>query len=292
MNETYYLEGSNGDLIEFDDENYAILRESITGLSGMPVEYDVSHSPGFIGGSVQSVSVLEREVSLQVAVMGAGREAIEELRARLIAALNPLHGDSKFHWRRANGDDYYLRVRPDSSYPAFTTGTDSSPKHWDCDLTLICHDPCWYSNEEIQREFVKPDDGFKLPVQFPFTLGNRVPTREVINNGTLPTPMHIEFHGQIRAPITLTNTTSGKSMTIRRDIAEGETLTINTSQDDIFVTVTNDETGETTNALYYCTIGSQFWQLEPGLNVIEELFAQVYDSASGILTYRERYIGI
>lgn len=287
----YGLIGSNLDVISFDNIEYAILRDSLKGLSGIPVEYDTSYAPGVVGAYVNTTKIVERDVTLHIAVLGNSRAEIEARRRRLIDALNPIYGESKFLWQMENGDIRFLYVRPDNGFPAFEVGTIPNPQVWDCTVELICYDPCWYSYNVEEKEIVKNTLEFKLPFQVKFQLGNSSPYREIINNGDVPTPVVITLHGQLTAPLTMTNVTTGQTLVIKKSLGEGETLIIDTSPDDTFVQFI-DASGNITNAMYYCTVGSQFWQLEPGINIIHVEFTQIYNSASGTLAYSERWLGL
>lgn len=287
MNDTYTLVGSDGSVIVFDDIDYAILRDSLKGLSGYPAEYDVSYSAGHIGALVSSTHLIERTITLHVMIFGNGRADLESKRLRLIKAVNPLCGPARLYWSRESGDRYYIKVRPAEGSPRFTKGTGHRASRWDADLELICHDPSWYSAESHDHEFIRLTSGFSLPFTLPFTLGNLSPEFMIDNTGSAPVPVYIELHGRLTAPIRLTNETTGETIVIRISLAEGETLEISTDKDDLYVRFIDAE-GVAYNALYYCSVGSRFWQLALGPNRISTMITRIYDSASGKIRWRNR----
>ena len=65
----------------------------------------------------------------------------------------------------------------------------------------------------------------------------------------------------------VTNVTTGEFISVRRTIADTETLVINTKHGSKSVTLIDSDDVET-NALNYVTSTSKFFQLAPGFNTI------------------------
>lgn len=285
---TYRIIGSNGDTIVFDNTSYSVMLDELQGLSGYTGEYDTTAPPGFIGEIVNSTVIRPRALVLHVTMWGNGRGALELLRDRLINALNPLLGISKLVWTREDGKTYVLHILPNAS-PEFTTGTDPDAKSWDCILSLISHDPCWYADTPEVITIVGISGGFALPFDFPFDIGSLSTTKEITNDGSAPCPVLIELYGQLTMPIVIENLTTGESITVRKTINAGEKLTIDTSDENLHVTFT-DANGNSSNALNYCTVGSVFWQLKIGLNRIRYNVTEEGATASGTITITKRWL--
>lgn len=288
MNETYRIIGSNGDVIEFDDVIYSVSRDTVEGLAGYPVEYDTTAPPGYTGEVVNSTALLPRTITLSAVVWGNGRTELETNRARLISALNPLLGSCVFVWKQNGGAEYLLDAVPDEGSPSFATGTAPDARSWEFTLTLVAHNPTWRAATPTEVDIMSRG-GFRLPFTIPFTLGEQQPEFYIDNNGTAPTPVRIELHGGITAPIVFTNETTGEKITVRKNVLEGERLIIDTSDDNLSVTHIDAE-GTETNALHYCSIGSVFWQLVPGTNLIKSEISHFGAEYSGTLTYTQRWV--
>jgi len=291
-NQTYYLRSSNwDDIIAFDDLSYTITQDNLSGLAGYPVEYDTTSPPGYIGSVVNSTTFLPREINLHVIVWGNGREELEQRRQRLINAVNPVADQqARFVWYQESKAAYYLDVVPAEGSPNFEVGTNNDAHSWECDLTLIAHDPTWHSYEEREEHIIGDRKGFKLPLKFPFTLGINSPYSYPVNVGNIPASVNIVITGAIYQPIVLENKTTNQKITIRKDVLEGETLTIDTSDDNLSV-IHKTSAGVETNALHYCSVGSEFWKLNPGDNEIYYEAASLGAAAKGILYYRPRWTG-
>lgn len=286
---TYYLEGANGDTVYFDGVNYTILQNMISGLSGYPVVYDQITPPGMIGSIMGSVSAVPKIISLQVAVLGNGRTELERKRLKLITTLNPILGESRFYWEQESGETHYLRVWPVEGSPAWDIGTDPNAQIWIAELHLACLDPCWYASSSVTVDVVGTSEGFSLPFQLPFTLGRLTTTTTIKNPGTAPCPVLINLTGKLVAPIELTNETTGETIIIRKSLHSGESLVIDTADENLHVTFT-DADGNESNALHYCTVGSAFWSLPPGDTTFTYRVTEEGPDATGTLTYTPRWM--
>lgn len=287
---SYRLESPNGDVIEFDQVSYTILRDNLSGFAAYPVDYEITEPPGFIGAVVNSAVINTRTISLDVLVMGAGRAALEDNRLRLINALNPLNGRCRFVWTAEDQQEYYLDVTPADGSPDFSVGTAHEATMWQCSIDLIAHNPCWMSMDEVEIEIIGERGRFILPFDpVKYRIGDDESKTTITNPGTVDSPVVITLTGALYSPIVLTNTTVNQTMTVRQDIEYDETLVIDTSDDNLSVTLI-DGSGERTDALHRCAIGSKFWQLRPGDNIIEYSVGSKGDSPRGVLAYRPRWL--
>lgn len=286
---TYYLEGANGDTIYFDGLNYTILQDMVSGMSGYSVIYDEIMPPGMIGAIMGSTTAMPKIISLQIAVLGTSRGDLERKRLKLINALNPVHGESRFYWEQESGETHYLRVWPAEGSPSWNTGTEPTARIWTAELYLVCIDPCWYSARSETISIVGTSQGFSIPFQLPFTLGRLTTTTTINNPGTAPCAVVFELEGKLVAPIELTNETTNETILIRKSIYEGERLVIDTSDENLHVTFT-DASGVESNALHYCTVGSIFWSLQPGNTTFTYRATEEGAEAKGTITFTPRWM--
>lgn len=287
---TYELIGSNGDHLYFDDNQYGILRDELSGIAALSCEADTISSPGQIGEIFASTTVKPRTINLHVSVLGRGRAELEERRSRLVRALNPLNGLSTFVWNRMDGTRMLLRCRPDSGSPDFGEGTAPDAKKWDAYLDLVADDPCWYADIEIVNPLRGFVGGWHLPLQFPMSFGGVGTIVTITNPGDTQSPCTIELRGKLVEPV-ITNVTTGESIAVRRTINSGELLKVCTAFGNKRVTLV-DAFGVETNAMHYVTISSRFFQIPPGSVRLRYTASEEGEDAIGYIRYVPRWLGL
>ena len=283
----YELIGSNGDTIIFDNVHYAVLRDNLEGFSGYPIEMNYISPPGHIGDKQTNLRFTRRVLSLSIATIGNSMVNLDALRDRLIRALNPANGESKFIWHKTDETSVFINVVPDSGYPAFG-GVD--PDNWirEADLDLVAQDPCWYALEELVQYPLRGfTGGFSLPFSLPVSFGTVGGSLTITNPGDVPSGCTITVHGRMVTPV-ITNETTGETITIKQTVDTGEILTITTYDGNRTVTLTN-AFGVVTNAMHYVTIGSSYWQIHPGGNVMSITAAEADTDAVAYVSYIPRY---
>ena len=285
---TYELIGSNGDHLYFDNVSFSVKKEGLQGFSGHPGEADLITSPGQIGALLNSVTLGKRYVSIPITIIGTNRANLETKRNRLVQAINPINGLCTWVWNKEDGSRMLLQVLADADSPSFTSGTTADATQWNCVVDFVAPDPCWYTDTEVTnllRGFV---GGFSLPFTLPLTLGGVGTTLEFTNPGDTPSPCQIELRGMLQNPV-ITNLITGKKITVRKTIQDGEILTIDTTFGNRSVILT-DADGNETNALHYCTIGSSFFQIPSGDVSVDYTATSEGSGALGYLTYTPRWL--
>lgn len=161
-------------------------------------------------------------------------------------------------------------------------------------IDLICPNPHWGdSNPDSAADWLthKLED-FVNNFQFPFTFPVRFATRGdmgiLVNSGSEPTPVRIEFRGPVTNP-QITNMTTGEWIRVKREIPEGYKLLLDTSFGNKRVEIVGPD-GSTSNAFHYIDLSSTFFLLEVGENrlgfLAEEGSPEVY------VSYRNIYSGV
>lgn len=287
MTATYELIGSNCDRIAFDGVEFGVSRDNLEGMSGYPIDVDYQHLPGQVGSYHDSIDIIERVITMRIAVFGLGRVALEGKRKRLIRALNPLNGKSTLIWHKANGESVYIQVYPDKDSPNFGQGTAPEATIWEGDLDLVAEDPCWY---RLQDTVLYPlrgyEGGFSVPFSLPLSFGTISTSVTIDNPGDIPSGCTIQIHGMMVNPV-ISNLTTGESISIKRTIATGEILTITTGDDAQSAALTSAD-GTVTNALHYVSIESDFWHIWPGTNTLQILAADADAAAVAYVSYIPR----
>lgn len=105
---TYSLEGSNGDVITFDDTTY-VLRSGIVGIGIPPTAVRIEESAGD-GGVWRHTKRQARDVDLPITVFGSSRSDVETKLRRLGKILQDAQGAPKLRATYSGGSSLFLEV--------------------------------------------------------------------------------------------------------------------------------------------------------------------------------------
>ena len=125
------------------------------------------------------------------------------------------------------------------------------PRHGRGYCDFIAFDPCYYDENEVESTVQGYIGGFTLPFRCRLPSGTSDSLASLYNAGDTPTPCIITLTGMMENPI-VTNVTTGEFISVRRTIADTETLVINTKHGSKSVTLIDSDDVET-NALNYVT---------------------------------------
>ena len=290
MTGPYAMIGADGSIIQFDGTKYSLLIDGLSGMSGIPAQYNTTSTPGMIGELYHTSTIGRKNISFTLMVYGTDRAEIEINRSAFISAINPIYGKSKLLWKRLDGVTVYLDVLPTNGSPDFRDDIPLGAKGWKAYCDFIALDPCYYAEDAMEARVQGYLGGFTIPFTVPFTLGTADDLASLYNSGDTPTPCIITLTGMMENPI-VTNVTTGEFILVRRTIADTETLVINTKHGSKSVTLIDSDNIET-NALNYVTSTSKFFQLAPGLNTIRFTATTQGNNASGKLAYNPRWISL
>lgn len=154
-------------------------------------------------------------------------------------------------------------------------------------LQFECSDPRKYSLEETSVFIATPTDtadGLDYPLVYPLDYGveDLASDLTLINAGSVPTPVVLEFLGPADSP-TLVNTTTGQQLGFDINLVDGDVLTVDTRVGTVLLNGSADR-------LYTRTLTSSpilGFYLVPGENEMH-MFAETWDTGSGVnITYRD-----
>lgn len=279
---------SNGESLDFGVTPPLILQR-IEGTGNVDANIQSQKSP-FQDGRTYINSKLEpRELFIQSTVYTNNSKELFEIRQEVQRIFNPKLGEGRLEYNTANGTKYINAV-PDGT-PIFSAYNGDNVV---CQITLLCFDPFWYDLESEEYSFSAP----YIPMfEFPFfsdstselEFGMEQEEITVVNNGTIYTPLIIEFHGGIKNA-TLTNLTTGEFISIKKELLEDEILTVNTSSGKREIKLQKVD-GTEENGFKYLSINSKFLQLEEGTNDIEYK-ADADSNVTVKLKWINRYLGL
>lgn len=154
-------------------------------------------------------------------------------------------------------------------------------------IQFECSDPRKYSLGEITRFLSMPsdtEDGLDYPLVYPLDYGvdALVNTGNLVNDGSAPTPLTLNFIGPATNP-TLVNTTTNQQLGFNIVLASTDILTVDTRKGTVLLNGTADR-------LYTRKLTSSpilGFDLEPGLNEMV-IFADDWSTDSGVeIIYRD-----
>jgi phage-related protein len=127
--------------------------------------------------------------------------------------------------------------------------------------------------------------GVIYPIIYPVIYGSSAAgTQTITNNGTSEAWPVITITGVITDPI-ITNTTTGKYMSLDITVGSGDTLVIDMKNKTIVL-------NGTTNSLSTKALASEWWWLEPGDNEVTLATGSGGDDGNVTIAYRDSYLGV
>lgn len=266
-----------------------LVLQRIEGTGNIDGNTQSQKSPNQDGRTYIDSKLDVRELFLETTILTTDSKTLFELREQIQKVFNPKLGEGILEYSTPNGTKIIKGVSDGT--PVFSQYNGNSVK---CQITLICNDPFWYDLEANNYEFSAP----YIPLfEFPFftdaeneiEFGLEQETVSVNNEGTVYTPLIIEFHGGVKNA-TLTNMTTGEFIEIKKELLYGETLIIDTSFGKRKVKLQRVG-GEQENGFKYLAFDSKFLQLEEGLNDIEYK-AEADGNVTIKIKWTNRYIGL
>lgn len=158
---------------------------------------------------------------------------------------------------------------------------------------LYCPDPFLMGSITYSQEMADWVGGLRFPLQLPMMFSGRSTRQSTIirNDGDVPTPITLEFLGPAVNPKVIKNNT-GEYIQVNKEIGEDERLIVSTGFGDKRVILKNMITGEETNAFGWIDLGSTFFQLDPGNNLISYSAESGQETAKVWIKWRNRYLGV
>lgn len=184
-----------------------------------------------------------------------------------------------------------IRARPVSK-PTITEGDNPGLCNISIDFTT---DAAYWSSTELYTEMA---GGYTAnwrfiwsPVSAP--MGTYRPWAYITNNWVEPIYPTIEVYTTSRI-VTLTNNTAGKSITINHPIEEGQKLVVE-MEEVIVILWEMDKAGvyqEKEDVSHWLGLGSDPWQLIPGINHVIVSNENPNDAPISVISYRLPYAGV
>ena len=286
---TWYAPDGTPTVFSATATDYVLLKR-YEGFSFTPATHRTTRSPYQNGATIQNTDGDPREISFEIMVKADTLSAMETLIENLSDQFNPLGDEGILVYEKANGDT--RRIYCKSNMPSIDMNVRNATSQKVL-IKLIAYDPFWYSSSSNIAYVAPPGtEMFPFPsvTSWPWEFGAIPASPTVINAGTMDAACNFVFTGPIENP-SLNNITTGKIFSITKDMAAGDTFTVNTDigEQSAYYTPSG---GATVNGMQYVDVTASFWQLVPGNNVITLTSDSATSPAGCSVEWSDRYVGV
>lgn len=281
---------ANDDVLTIKDPSpsTAFVYLTSSGFGGADNEIQTRRGAYQDGTTLQTVRLSPRSLTLKFLILAPDRAAVETTRRRVAAAFNPRAGYGTLVWTQADGAQYALKCVARSRSPVFPGGRATGNTWQEVVVDLQAPDPCWYDADPETLHLAGLTGGATFPIAFPCTFAVQGATMVIINEGDIAAPVRIAIPGPCLNPV-VENLSTGEKIGLQMEVAEGETIVIDTTYGSLFCRL-QASNGTQTNAMQYLTADSVFWQLQPGVNIVT--YSAASGSAAVTIEYASRYTGV
>lgn len=269
---------SRGESVELYRE--PLFLTNIEGLGDVSAEIQSQKVPGQDGSDLIDVRLEERFISMEVDIISdftANRQLLSKIFNPKLGAGTLIYENSLIKYRIKAVAEHVPQFpdnRPIVTQKAF--------------IDLKCPSPYW---EDMNSGNYKLEDfvsNFRFPFHFPVRFSTRGDSRVLVNEGSVPTPILVEFRGPVTNP-KITNQTTGEFIKVNREIPEGFKLILDTSFGNKRVEIVAPD-GVIENAFHYIDLQSTFFDLQIGDNKIS--FITEGGNPEVYVDYKNRHVGV
>ena len=248
----------------------------------------------FQNGSTLIDQLLEdRDIFLEIAILGENRQDIYNKRRKLVSYFNTKAGKGKLVWEQENKSYEADAVPEEVSFPG---GDGSIGGFQEAIILLSCPDPAWQDIKDTVQSLGLIEGGLMFPLMLnadevqDTVFAQRGEETMIEIEGDLSSPVKLEFQGPAENP-KVTNETTDEFIKINKALEDNEKLIINTKFGEKSVIFEDNESNRE-SAFNRIDLDSVFFQLKPGKNVISFDSDIDKEDARVVITYRNRYAGV
>ncbi|MEC2390221.1 phage tail protein [Bacillus thuringiensis serovar shandongiensis] len=287
MKKHVVIENRLGEKIEFGPlPPYVLVSIDLSGS-----EADIVQTKGYMQDGITAGAVTMRAMQypIEFYMESTGLEGIYQLRKNMNRILNPKLGPFTFTITLPHGT--FQNQIMIESLPKYREEDEKFLVIQQGIFHIFTPDPYW-KGKEIEVPLVSWEPRFAFPFSFPpnVILGVKGEQKVVKNEGDEDTPCVIDIYGPCTNPI-ITNQATNEFIKINREIQAGQRIEINTAygQKTVEIVLNN---GVRRNAYNWIAYGSTLFSLQRGTNVLMYESELGKDSATVIVCFRERFIGL
>ncbi|MFD3260834.1 distal tail protein Dit [Paenibacillus lentus] len=258
----------------------------IDGTGGVPADIRSTKSPYQDGSSYQDIQLAERPITITGAIMGRTRQEMYELRQKLNRVLNPKLGPGKLTYTNDARSYVILAVCEEGAAPG-----DRLSNNQLFTASFVCNDPYWRDENQTVKGLKFETGGLTFPLRTPTIFAYSAYRGTFQNTGDVAAPVEIRYQGPAVNPV-VTNETTGEYIKVNYELTAADILLINTAFGNKRVEVLKSD-GSRENVFHWIDLGSKFFQLQPGKNILTygSDFDSDQQSATVTVYWYNRYYG-
>ena len=281
---TLHLDNQSGDRICMTDTANKYMTSSVTGLSPPTGTINTAVYAGMDGSYLNNAFIEKRNIVITFEMRGIN---VEQRRQQLYKVVKTSRY-VKVLYKTAAVDVYaegYVETCDVTNFGQLVSGQ----------ISIICPDIYWYSNEPVYAVYSQISGAFYFPFpesDKPFTLGTYGNTQDmVIENSGEKTGFIILIEAlDDAATPTIYNADTGEYLQITGALLKGDVITISTNTGHKTVTLTrNNVSGNIINRL---VTGSTWLQMYEGENTFHVTAGKNIKNLKVTIIHRNAYLGV
>ena len=261
--------------------------ERIEGTGGPPVNIKATKTPYQDGSSYVDAQLEDRPLSIYGFIKAGNQQVMYDLRRELAKILNPKLGPGKLVYTN-DSRSYVINAIAEES-PVFNERYVSNQMFI---INMVALDPYWRDENQTVKGLKFETGGMSFPLTLPMKFAEAAYKGNFYNSGDDDTPVEIQYKGPALNPVVF-NETTGEYIKINYDLTADDVFYISTERGNKRLEVVNTD-GTRRNVLNYIDLGSTFFQLRPGQNILR--YGSDHDSdqqAADVTVYwHNRYVGV
>jgi len=288
--ETVTFKNRLGESITFGGPPFYL--QKINGLGDVTADNQTQRAPYQDGSTYIDTTLDERYIDIEFLIvneLGEGYGKVSEKRSRIARVLNPKLGLGILRYENESVvREIYCVAESVPIYP-----DESRVKTLQKGMvTLRAPNPYWLT-EETSDQLTVWEGGLKFPLRLPTKLARMSLNKSkiILNDGDAETPFEAIFNGPATSPIRLINKTTNKYIEVNQSLLEGEKMIISTAFGKKRVTKVLVD-GTRINAFHFITMGSSFFNLIQGNNLLDYSTGADYERAAVQIIYRNRHLAV
>ncbi|MFU1797460.1 distal tail protein Dit [Paenibacillus azoreducens] len=250
-----------GESVVFGNSGVFILQK-IEGTGNVPSEIKSTKSPYQDGSTFVDLQLSDRPIPIEGFINAKSQQELYERRRELTRILNNKLGPGKLIY--TNSSRSYVIDAIAEEGPVF------GERYVFANLftvNFIANDPYWRDESQIVKGLKFEDGGLTFPLRLATKFASASYRGNFYNSGDVDTPVEIWYTGPATNPV-VENETTAEYIKVNYELKEGDTLIINTAFGNKRVEVINKD-GTRSNVFHWIDLGSTFFQLVPGQNVLK-----------------------
>lgn len=266
---------------------YRVLAEATSGLTAPPYRLTTQRYAGVDGVAVQALSADAREVVLGVQIEAPDEATLEQRRADLVRAMRPKAGPGTLVVAREDGTRRTLGCYYTSGLEGSDDRRSGLPgRWWRAAVHLLAADPWFYGDPQSVDVGLAAGGNF-FPI-FPLVLApSTVAGQFTIDLSGSDSPAYPLW--TITGPgssLTLTNTTTGRVITVNTSLSAGQSMIIDTRPGQQSVRL-----GDGTNLMGAVASDPALWPLIEDVNVVAVSLTGATTASRIAGAFQPRYSG-